>query len=270
MTPPLDCINTTWPSKPDWRKLLHQAVDVGADLRRHVRVDERRRGPFELGCPGEHLVRQRDVPDVGILLADQLAGPALVVGVHEAEEEAHGDGLHAQLLQPAHAPAHRLLVERQHHVALEVTALGDRNAGPAAGDRHGRGSGGVPDLLLVVPPQLDLVAVPLGGQQAGGGAAHLDHGVVRRGRPVDERLQGPAEGRGVEPEGGGQLLHSRQDADRLVVWSRRGLVEDDPAVGRDADQVGERAPHVDADPVAILRHAHPPGPAPGGRGEARS
>ena len=114
-------------------QLLDQAVDVGADLRRHVGVDQGRRGPLELGCPWEDLVRQRDVPDVGELLEDQLAGPPLVVGVDEAEEEADGDRLDAELLQPAHAPAHGLLVEGQHDVALEVAALRDRECGPAAG-----------------------------------------------------------------------------------------------------------------------------------------
>ena len=77
--------------------------------------------------------------DVGELLEDELARPQLVRGVGEAVHEHHRDRRAAQLLQPLHAGAHRVLVERQDDVALEVDPLGDRDAGPAAGDRRGRG-----------------------------------------------------------------------------------------------------------------------------------
>ena len=158
----------------------------------------------------EHLVRERDVPDVGELLEDQRAGPPFVVGVDEAEQEAHGDRLDAQLLQAPHTPAHGLLVEREDDVALEVAALRDGDPGPPPGDRLGRRRGRVPDLLLVVPPELDLVAVALCGEQAGGGAAHLDHRVVGRGRPVHEGLDGGAERPTVHAEVRGELLDARQ------------------------------------------------------------
>ena len=127
----------------------------------------------------------------------------------------------------------------------------------------GSGGGAVgPDLLLVVPPELDLVAVALRGEEPGGGATHLDHRVVGRGRPVHEGLDGTAERLHVQAEGLGQLLDARQHPLRLVVGGRRRLVQDDLAVRRDADEVGERATHVDAHPVATLRHAHPPRPPP--------
>ena len=70
--------------------------------------------------------------DVGVLLEDQLAGPALVGRVHEAEQEHHGDRLGAELAEPADAGPDRLLVEGQQHLALVVDALGDRGCGPGA------------------------------------------------------------------------------------------------------------------------------------------
>ena len=270
MTPPLDWHQQNLAVEAGPVQLLNQLVDVGADPRRHVRVDEGRGGALEFGCPREHLVRQRDVRDVGELLEDQLAGAPLVVGVDEAEEEAHGDRFHAELLQPPHAAAHRRFVEGEDDVALEVAALRDGDAGPPPCDRYGRRRGRVPNLLLVVPPELDLVAVPLRGEEPGGGAAHLDHRVVGRGRPVHEGLDGAAERLRVQAEGLGQLLDARQHTPRLVVGGRRRLVQDDLAVRRDADEVGERAAHVDAHPVATLRHARPPRPPSGGTGEARS
>src|SRR5208282_2621953 len=100
-----------------------------------------------------------------------------------------------------------------------------------------RGIGGVPDVLLVVPAQLDLVPVPLGGQQARGGTAHLDHGVVGGGGAVDESFDGGAEGGGGQAEADGQLLDPGQDAGRLIVRRGGGLVQDHPAFGGDADEV---------------------------------
>ena len=213
-------------------------------------------------------MRQRDMRDVGELFQDQFTGTALVVRIYEAEEEADGDRLHAELLQPPYAPPHGLFVEPHDDVALEVAAFGNGNACAAPCDRMGRWGGRVPDLLFVVSAQLDLVPVPLGGEQSGGSAAHLNHGVVGRGRAVDEGLQGPAEGLRAEAEGARQLRHRGEDPDRLVVGRRRCLVHDDLPVRRDADEVGECAPDVDADPVALLRHADPPRPPLNGGGRS--
>ena len=94
-------------------------------------------------------------------------------------------------------------------LALEVDPLGDRDAGPPAGDRdRGRGRR-VPDLLLVDPAHLDLVAVALGDEQAGGRTVHLDHRVVRGRGAVDEDVHLVAElaqatGRSARPAGRGR------------------------------------------------------------------
>jgi hypothetical protein len=84
-------------------------------------------------------------------------------------------------------------------------SAGPSTTAPPPSDRRERWGGRVPDLFLVVPPQFNLVPVPVGRQQPGGGTAHLNHGVVRRGRPVDEGLQGGAQGPGREPEAARQL-----------------------------------------------------------------
>ena len=78
--------------------------------------------------------------------------------------------------------------------------------------RRAMGSGGGEagsQISLVVPAQLDLVAVPLGGQHSGQGAAHLDHRVVGRRRAVHEGFNGRTERGLVEAEAGGQLARCR-------------------------------------------------------------
>ena len=175
--------------------------------------------------------------------------PQLMGRVGEAVHEQHRDRRAAELSQALHALAHRVLVEGKDDAALEVDPLGDRDARPPPGDRQGSGIGGVPDLLLVHPAHLDLVAVTAGDEEPGVRPLHLDHGVVRDGGAVDEGVDAGAE------VGGGQLrpLCEQGDAvhhpDRLVVGCGRGLVEQDLAFGRDADEVGERAADVDPDAV---------------------
>ena len=64
---------------------------------------------------------------------------------------------------------------------------------------------------------LDLVAVALGDEQAGGGAVHLDHRVVGGGGAVHEDVELRAELGEREPEALGQLAEAVHHADRLVV-----------------------------------------------------
>ena len=235
---------------------------VPLDARGDVGVDQRGRRALELGPARQHLVGQRHVGHVGVLVGDDLRRPPLVVGVHEAEQEHHGDRLHAERLEAADPVADGVLVEGQHDVALEVAPLGDRDAGPPPGDGSGSGVGRVPDLLLVDPPHLDLVAVAFGDEQPGGRAVHLDHRVVGSGGAVDHDVEPLAQLTDVEPEAFGQLGKAVHHADRLVVERRRHLVEHDVAGGGDADDVGEGATDVDADAVAA-------GPVRGQRAAAR-
>ena len=76
---------------------------------------------------------------------------------------------------------------------------------PAPGDGIGAGYAGVPDLLLVDPPHLDLVAVALGDEQPRGRTVHLDHRVVGGGGAVHEDLDLGAEVGERSPKALGQL-----------------------------------------------------------------
>ena len=188
--------------------------------------------------------------DVGKLLAHDLGRAALVFRVDEAEQEHDCDRSHTELAEPLHTPAHRVLVERQEHLAVEVDALGDRDARPAARDGRRRGVARIPDLFLVHPTHLDLVAVPFGDQQARLGAVHLDHRVVGGRGAVHEDVDVAAQLRDGDPEPGGELLEPLHHAGRLVVERRVGLVERDVTCRGHADDVGERAADVHTDPVA--------------------
>ena len=134
----------------------------------------------------------------------------------------------------------------QQRLALEVEPLGDRDAAAAAGDRERRRVRRVPDLLLVHPAHLDLVAVALGDQQADGRAVLSRSSCCRRWWCRARRLRRPCRthARSV-PKVLGQLRDAGHHAVGLVVERGRGLVEHDSAVGRHADEVGERAADVD-------------------------
>ncbi len=107
----------------------------------------------------------------------------------------------------------------------------------------------VPDLFLVATSKLDLVSVPLGHEQAGGRAVHLDHRVVGGGGAVHEDLELGTKLRQRQAETLGQLAEPGHDPDRLVFERARCLVEHDLTGWCDADEIGERAADVDSDAV---------------------
>ena len=224
-------------------QLLDEWRTCSGDPRRDVRVDERGRHPLELGPARHHLVRQRDVLDVGELLADQSRRPPLVGRVHEAEQEHHRDRRARRAGVSRRTPARTASSSSGESTSpSKAQPLGDRDARPAAGDRRRRRVRRVPDLLLVHPAHLDLVAMALGDEQAGRRAVHLDHRVVGGGRAVDDDVELRGRSRSsVSAEAVGELADAVHHADRLVVERRRRLVEHDLAVGRHADEVGERA-----------------------------
>ena len=220
------------------------------DARRDVRVDERGGDPLELGPAGQHLVRERDVFDVRVLLEHDLAGPPFVLGIDEREEVHHRDRADAELLQALDAAPHGVLVERLQHRTLEVHTLADRDAGAAPGDGRGARIVRVPDLFLVAPAQFDLVAVTFGDEQTRLRAVHLDHRVVGGRGAVHEDVEIRAERREREAEPLRELTEAVHHAARLVVERRGRLVEDDLAGGCDTDDVGERAADVDSDAIS--------------------
>ena len=67
------------------RAAVHEVGRVGRHAGRHVGVHQRGRRALELRPGRQHLVRQRDVLDVGELLEDQLPGAQLVRRVARSE-----------------------------------------------------------------------------------------------------------------------------------------------------------------------------------------
>jgi hypothetical protein len=193
------------------------------------------------------------VIDFGEFLEDEFARADLMLWVHGREQVHHRDRAHAQLFEAPHARPHRILVQRQQYLALEVDPLGDRNAGPAARDRLGARRRRIPDLFLVAASQLDLVAVALGDEQSGVGTVHLDHRVVAGGGAVHDDLDLVAELGRAQAELFGELSDALHHAGALIVERGWGLVEQHFACGCDADQVGERSPDIDTQPVALGR-----------------
>ena len=113
----------------------------------------------------------------------------------------------------------------------------------------GPGAFGSQICFLVAAPQLDLVAVAFGHEEAGVGAVHLDHRVVGGGGAVHEDVELGAELRQRQAEALGSWPRPVHHADRLVVERARRLVEHDLARGRDANEVGERSADVYSDAV---------------------
>ncbi len=207
------------------------------------------------GPRGITSCEQRDVVDVGELLADDLGRAPLVVGVHEGEQEHHRDRPHAEL--PA-AAARRAAPRPRRGASSTLPSKSIRSGIGMRARRRAIGGGRrvrrVPDLLLVHPAHLDLVAVALGDEQAGGRAVHLDHRVVGGRGAVHERCRAARRARrATRPKRSASWPRPFITPRRLVVERGRRLVEHDLARGRHADEVGERAPDVDADPVAHVR-----------------
>ena len=234
-------------------ELLPEASDVRRDLRPDVGVQADRREALVLAVLRDHLGRDGE-ERLGELLADDLRDPLLVRRVEEREEEADADGLDAGLLQRAHLLAGALLVERHEHRAVAGDPLGHGEPVAAADDRIG-----LPREILVVreverllvPRDVEDVAVPLGGQHPDPRARVLDHDVRRDRRPVEHLVE---RGR-VRARLLGELPDALDRPLRGVVGRRRQLVHADRArLVVDVDQVGERA--ADVDPDAL--HAPPP------------
>jgi hypothetical protein len=165
-----------------------------------------------------------------------------------------------------------LLVERHHDVALEVEPLGHAVAPPARTDRRGGGSAGSQMSLLVAAADLDLVAVPVAGDEPGDRAGHLDHGVVGGGGAVGDRVGALQQAFERKGHAIGDVGGCRPAPPRTGV-ARRGrmLLDGEPAVVHE-HHVGEGPPDVDADAIAAARHVGlaNTGCRPSGKEKARS
>ena len=185
-------------------QLVLEPPHVARDLRPDVRVQADRGEALVLAVLRQHLRRDRE-EGVRELLAHDLGDARLVLRIEEREEEADRDRLDAGVLELAHLLARPLLVERHEHRAVARDPLGDGQPVAAAHDRVA-----LPRQILVVreverllvPGDVEDVAVALGRDHPDGGARVLDHDVGRDRRPVEDLV----ERGGALPGGAGHVL----------------------------------------------------------------
>ena len=179
-------------------------------------------------------------------LPQDLPHSLLVRRVEVGMEEADGYRLHPLRLQLAGDPAHCGLVQRLHHPAAPVEALGNA-AAPVARNQGGRLAevdvveGGA-DLAL----DLQHVAEPGGGDEAGGCELALDDGVGGHGGGVHHVAQAG----GVHPGLGEDAGGGAQEASGGIVGGGRDLGDAHLAAGL-VDQYGVGECPADVDPQAV-------------------
>ena len=176
----------------------------------------------------------------GELLAQDLAQPPLVGGMHVRVEQADRDRLGLGLAQPGGERARIGLLERREDLPARRHPLGDLEAEPP-GDERGRLR---PEVVVEMrhphPAKLEHVAEALGRHERGPRAAPLQDSVRRHGRPVGDALDRGAVGTGQ--------LADRVDHRPVVRRRRRqDLREPKAPVGVAQQHVGERASDVGAD-----------------------
>ena len=226
--------------------------DVAADVGLHGRVDERGHRALVLAVLAQHLARDRD-DRVGVLAAQDVAHPQLVLVVGVGVDQADADGGDALVLEPAGRRDGRLLVEGADLRAGEVEATTD------GADPVGR------DDAVGLDPEVG-VAVAVGHRLAG----DLEHELVALGGDEAERLdlaleqlvgrhgRAVRDGRDVAALGtddAEDLLDAGDEAVGRVARRAGGLGGDQlTRVLVEGDHVGERAPGVDADPDPPRAH----------------
>ena len=225
---------------------MFEVGDVAMDLRTDVGVDECRRSAFELRGGRHDLVRQGE-HHLGPLLAHDLGRALLVHRVGEREQKHHRERLHPLVLEPLDRGSHRRLVERDHDVPLKIEPLGDADAPPPRAERERRRQGGVPDVLLEAAAELDLIAMPLRGQQGRHRTGLRDHRIVGRGGGVHDRFDRGEQVAQRALFACRELFETLHHPARRVGSARRRLVEHERAVGAEQSEVREGAAHIDAD-----------------------
>src|SRR5581483_480686 len=95
-------------AKPTLAQFAFQPLQIPAQTRSDISVDERRAKPFEFSDLWKHFRRQRHIY-VGQSLADNLAGAQFVHRVEEREEVAHGNRFNLHGGQALHSRPYFLL-----------------------------------------------------------------------------------------------------------------------------------------------------------------
>ena len=227
------------------------------DLRLDRRVDQRRHRALVLAVLAQHVAGDRD-DGLGVLAAQDLAHPQLVVGVGVGVQEADADRGDAVVTEPVGGGDRGVLVEGTDLVALEVEPAADGadhvgrddarrlhpEVGVAVAVGHGLAGDLEDELVALGRDEAELLDLALEELVGGDGRAVAHGGHVGAARPhqVEHLVDAVDEAVG-RVGGGGRRLGGDQLTGRLV----------------EGDDVGERASGVDADANASggLRHGAP-------------
>ena len=185
--PPLPFMTSRSRWKP-WRlQLALQAAHVAVEDRLHGGIHRRGGAALIFAEFRQQRMPERDV-FVGPQGARDLAGAQLVrrvgVGVQEVDDEA----LAASRDQRVHRRRQRRLVERGHHLAACIHALGHLEAQLARDDRL-EGAGHAVGLGPGAPAQLERVAEAARGDQPDLGDLALQHRVGGGRGAVDDQVE---------------------------------------------------------------------------------
>ena len=237
-------------------QLLAQLRHVAGHLRADVRVQAHGGEALVLAVLRQHLRRDGE-ERLGKLFTDDLGHPRLVLRIDEREQEADGDSFDAGVLERTHLGASLLLVQRHEHGTVLDDSLGHRQPIAPPHDRVA-----LPRQILVVreverllvPCDVEDVAVALGREHPHPRAGVLDHDVGGDRRPVEDLVQLRRRRLGLRGDVADTLNRP------LGGIGRRGrqLVDEDPAgLVVDVDEIGERAADVYSEPLHGVRTIFP-------------
>ncbi len=229
---------------------IRKAADVGLHDRAQIGVHHGRRHALELTKLGRHLVAGRD-EGLRKLLAHDAAGHFLMLGAHEAVEEADDDRLHPRRLQLPGGEPQGFLVEGGLDGSVVPQPLRDLEA-QFARDQHRRLIGlHVVELGALLAADLQEVAEAIGGDEPGRRAAVLDQCVGRNRGAVSEVADVGRTGADALDRLGDAL----RDAAGRVVRRGRDLPDlDMPRILVKQAHVGERASGIDTHAPGHRRH----------------
>ncbi len=149
-----------------------------------------RRPSSSARTPGTRAAARRTARPARPERLQRFAHPPLVLRVKEREEQADRDRLDLGRAHGLDRLPERALVERPHD-ALRAHPLPHGEPQLARDERRGPVRRQVVERRAVLPPDLDHVAEPLGGDERGSRAAPLEQRVRRDRRPVREHADRP-------------------------------------------------------------------------------
>ena len=157
--------------------------------RAHIRIHHGGTEAIEFFNLRQDLVREREV-HVRESGANQLGDTLFVAGIEVGEEQTHGQGFYAFLLQRRECLRYRGLVKRRRHLAIPAHALWHAQAQVARHQRLNRGHAQVVAILFHALTHFEQVAKASGGEQANPGAFTFNEGIGGHRGAMDEQFGG--------------------------------------------------------------------------------